>query len=186
MKKLAVLIGTYLLFSLALGNAQTTKDIANKIINKTLKHEEKIEKRTLRKLKRTDANDISALSFKTDFGNNPDEVWTRTSYFKEASVANEARNKAASDDFEGQLVGKNIIKTSNDISINDQKYLAQNYSALAIGMALNIEANDIDQLSYSSQSKKADNHLFELANGDKKKILPVNPVGEITFYKQMK
>ncbi len=184
MKKLSLIIGTFLLLSVALVNAQTTMYLANKIINKTLKHENRVEKKTLRKLKRVDSNDISSLDFKTNFGTNPDAVWARTSYFKEAAAFNDAHKTAITDDFEEQLVGKNSPKSADNVPINEQKYLTQNKSEFAVGMVLYNEVTDVDKLL--TQSETADKHMLELAKGDKKSASQAIPVGGVTFYKPVK
>ncbi len=189
MKKLSIVLGAFLLLSVSLGNARTTKHLTNDAINKALKHEKRSEKKTVKNLNGSDGSKINKLNFNTDFGKNNDVTWTRTAYFEEATFSKDGHEMTAYYDFEGQLVGTTTYKTFADLPAYGQKYITKKYSDYAIGSVLFYNYNgakDIDKVLYGSQFGNADNYFVELTKGDNKIMLQVDPVGVVTFFKQLK
>ena len=194
MKKLLFLsAATFIL--VAAVHAQTSVDLvkneikSNKKQESAMKKEEREERKELKKLEGKVVSDQSKEAFYGDFGKIPVSKWGRTAYYDEATFIKDGEVMTAYYDSDSKLVGTTSQKTFADIPAAAQKSIDakyKGYSKAAVVFFDDNEWNETDMILYGSQFADADNYFVELKKDNKKIILQVNMLGNVSLFKQLK
>ncbi|MDP4292487.1 MAG: hypothetical protein Q8908_15520 [Bacteroidota bacterium] len=185
MKRLAFLLLTLMLFgAVDQAMAQSSKNETRK----ELKKGRRVERKALRKLKGSEVSKISKASFKEDYGDVPNVIWTRSDYFDEANFIIDEQNMTAYYDYNGKLVGTTYEVNFEDIPLLGQQNIKRYYNGARIGKTIFFEDNediDTDMILYKVQFEDADNYFVELTKGKSRFIVIVDARGKTGFFKQL-
>ena len=189
MKKLAILTVTFML-ALNIGqlNAQDSKNYASNSVKKEKRIEKRGDRRELRRLEGTKVSNISMKSFKTDFSNAKDVMWTRTPNYDIAAFTLKGKELKAYYDYDGQLVGTTQFKTIEDLPEKGQKVLNEKFKDFKIGQIMYFNNNEINRspmLMWGTEIVDRSSHFVELSNSSKKMIVYVDPGGNVKLFKQL-
>jgi hypothetical protein len=192
MKKLAILTVAFLL-SLNVGQlkAQDNMVLANtelKIAHKEKRIEKRGDRRELKRLEGTKVSDLSIKNFKTDFAKAANARWTRTPNYDIAAFTYRGQELKAYYDADGQLVGTTQFKKFDDLPDKGQKIILQKYKGYEIGQILffnNNEVNRSPMLLWGTEVLDKSNYFVELAKGSNKKIIYVDPGGNVSLFKNL-
>lgn len=181
-------------FVLALFMGQVSAQVQHQ--EKKLKSEIKIQKSEIRKerkdLRKLEGKDVSQLTkdnFYADFGKVPNVKWTRNDYFDVAEFNLKGVATKAFYDYNSKLVGTTSIKTFAELPQNAQKQIKKEYKDYTPGEVVffdDNENNDTDMILYDTQFEDSDNYFVELAKGNQKIVVQVNPEGEVFYFTQLK
>lgn len=151
------------------------------------RHEQRI---TLRKLEGKEVSTQSQHQFMIDFGNVPNVVWTRESYFDKATFVNaKGKEMAAYYDMEGGLVGTTSSASFSDLPPMAQKEIGKHYNYYEHAPVIffdDNEYNDTDMILYGTQFDDADNYFIELADKKGRPVaLKVDMQGNVSYFADM-
>lgn len=194
MKKLLFLFAVSFLIAASV-NAQTDKQfVKNEIKNdkkkeSVIKKEKREERKELRKLEGKEVSYQAKEAFRGDFGNITVSKWERLTNFDKATFVRDGKFMEAFYDADANLVGTVTPRPFTDLPAKAQKYIHEKYNGYTIGNASffdDNEKNETDMILYSEQFDDADNFFIELKRDDKKIVLRVDPIGNVSFFKNLK
>jgi hypothetical protein len=191
---------TFLLLSAATGmmlaavNAQTNKLLVkNDLSNlhrheKVIKKEIKEDKKELRNLEGKEVSYLARQAFYRDFGRLPDISWKRGTYFDEATFNKKARKITAYYDYDAELVGTTMHKRFEDLPAMAKNYINKDYKDFDPEEVIffhDNNSNEMHMILYGNRLEDADSYFVVLDKANKKVILRVNMLGQVSFFKKI-
>jgi hypothetical protein len=141
-----------------------------------------------KKLEGSNVSEMSKTHFYADFGNIPNAEWRRSINFDEAKFIKDGKDVTAFYDYDANLVGTCTPKTFADLPAAGQKEIKAKYKDYSVGPVIlfdDNEANDTEMILYGLQFEDANNYFVELAKGNDKVVVMINPEGVLSFFKKL-
>lgn len=193
MKKIFLLVAASFIGA-ATVNAQNipatlkTEIIANKEGSKTLKKDEREERKALRKLNGTEVSYQSQQAFERDFPNITPTSKERLDNFDEFTFTKGDKTKSAFYDADAKLVGTTENATFNQLPASAREYIQKNYPGYKTKGVLFFDDNELnatDMILFGLQFDKKDSYFVEMGKGNKTIVLQVYKTGEVLYFTRL-
>jgi hypothetical protein len=195
MKKLILSAVVFFVFTISV-NAQTEKekhlkkdmDNLNNRENAIKKEKQEVRKE-LRKLKGSEVSVEAKQHFDIDFLNTSDTKWERAPHFDQVAYTKDGQISKAYYDDDAKLVGTTSARTFMDLPANAQKTINRRYRSYTSGDVLLFHDNEFNRsrmVLYNEPFFDENNYFVEMKNDNKRIVLRVNMLGDVSYFTQTK
>lgn len=156
---------------------------------KSIRHEMKEEKATLRKQEENEVAYASKEQFAKDFGSTTAIAWRREGNFDVAEFMNDGVKQSAFYDPESKLIGVTSKKAFTDLPLQAQSLINRkykDYTKEAVILFDDNQENQTDMILFGHSFEDADNYFVELSKDNKRIVLKCDMEGRVSYFCSMK
>ena len=136
---------------------------------------------------------VSSLSidqFHTDFGSVKNATWKKLDHLNLDAVSfnKNGKNLTAYYNEDGNLIGTTSVKSFNDLPREGQQEIKDEYAGYTIGTVILFRNDNVspeESPVFGSQYQFSQNYFVEMAKGNKRIVVQVNPVGMIYYFRSL-
>ena len=135
-------------------------------------------------------NSLSIDNFNADFENVKNVKWQKNEYYDAVSFSKNGKEMTAYYNYnkDGELIGTTMRKNFKDLPLEGQRQIKDEYSGYTIGPIIlfrNDNVNPTESMIFGPRYSYYDNYFVEMAKGNKRIVVQVNPVGMIYYFRSL-
>ena len=136
----------------------------------------------------TNVSDLSKINFTKDFSNVKNVSWERTGDFDVVTFSQKGKSMKAYFGMQSELIGTISEKDYNDLPAEGRNEIKDQYKGYSIGRVINFKTytpNDNYMVLFGTQIENADSYYVELTKNNKKIVVRVNPLGNVSYFRDL-